>query len=158
GLATRLRQWRPVGFYTTEIRERGFRRGFKLVSLTGERSILSHVDIPGPPRVGKYGVDIAGFETFLRLMGLPETGGQLVIIDEIGKMECFSLEFRRQVADLLDSEALLIATIALRGSGFIAQVKRRADCQLYQLTATNRDKLLAEIAESADRIFKSETT
>ena len=54
-----LQPFHPVGFYTEEIREQGERVGFELVSLDGQRRIMSHVDIPGPFRVGKYGVDVA---------------------------------------------------------------------------------------------------
>jgi nucleoside-triphosphatase len=38
-LATELADLRPVGFYTEEIRENGVRRGFELVSLSGQRGL-----------------------------------------------------------------------------------------------------------------------
>jgi nucleoside-triphosphatase len=46
------------GFYTEEIRSRGVREGFKLITLDGEEAILAHVDIRSPYRVSKYGVDV----------------------------------------------------------------------------------------------------
>ena len=55
----------PAGFYTAEIRERGQRRGFRAVGMDGSEGLLAHVEIPGVHRVGRYGVDVEGFERFL---------------------------------------------------------------------------------------------
>ena len=60
-----LKNFHPVGFYTAEIREEGMRKGLELISLEGKRGILSHVDIKSPYRVGRYKVDVRGFEDFL---------------------------------------------------------------------------------------------
>ena len=51
-VARMLQPFHPVGFYTEEIRAQGQRVGFQLVSLDGQRRIMSHVDIPSPFRVG----------------------------------------------------------------------------------------------------------
>lgn len=134
---------RPVGFYTAEIREKGVRKGFALVSLAGEKGILSHVDGAGP-HVGKYAVDVAGFESFLARIPFHDPGGGIVVIDEIGKMECHSQVFVDLVRELLDGEKMLIATVALRGSGLIAEVKERPDVRLFEMTFKNRDALLTD--------------
>ena len=42
-----------TGFVTEEIRVRGRRVGFSIERLGGERGVLAHVDLPGPPRVGR---------------------------------------------------------------------------------------------------------
>jgi nucleoside-triphosphatase len=86
-LAERLVDYSPVGFYTAEVREGGVRVGFDLVSLTGERRCLAHTGLPGPYRVGRYGVDVLGFEEFLSTIPFFAPDARLVIIDEIGKME-----------------------------------------------------------------------
>jgi nucleoside-triphosphatase len=135
----------PVGFYTAEIRDRGQRTGFELASFDGRRGLLSHVDVRGPHRVGKYGVDVEGFDRFLNGIPWPETGAGLVVIDEIGKMECFSEKFQGLVRRLLASNAPVLATIAGRGSGLIAEVKRRPDVELLPLTLDNRDAVAVEI-------------
>ena len=83
-----------VGFFTTEIRIGGVRKGFELISLDGEKACLSHVDIKGPYRVGKYGVDVAEFESFLDGIAWQRPEVRAVIVDEIGKMECLSRKFR----------------------------------------------------------------
>ena len=99
-------------------------------------------------RVGKYGVDVNGFEDFLN--GLPlldlETGP--FMIDEIGKMECLSNRFSEIVKDILDSEKQLIATIAQKGGGLIANLKKRYDAPLFTLTRENQDNLFKEICSA----------
>lgn len=146
-LERELADLRPVGFYTEEIREKGIRRGFELISLSGRRGLLSHVDIRSPYRVSKYGVDIKSFEDFLDFIPFFERGTEIAIIDEIGKMECFSKKFERIVEKLLDSEKVFISTIALKGSGFIAEVKERNDIRLFEISPANRDSLLSKILQ-----------
>lgn len=143
----------PVGFYTAEIREGGIRRGFEFISLDGRKGILSHVDIRSPFRVGKYKVNVEGFEDFLETIPFfhPET--RLILIDEIGKMECFSEKFKRILIGVLDSEKRVIATIALKGDGLIREVKKRPDVKLLELTHSNRDSFLKEILKEVGPIF-----
>jgi nucleoside-triphosphatase len=47
------------GFYTEEIRDRGTRAGFKIVTLNGEEAVFAHVDFKTPHHVGKYGLDLS---------------------------------------------------------------------------------------------------
>ena len=135
----------PVGFYTEEIREEGIRKGFELVSLDGRRAILSHTDIRSPYRVGKYKVDVKGFENFLDSIPYFSANTHLIMIDEIGKMECLSDQFKKLLEELLESEKGVIATIALKGSGLIEAIKKRHDTKLFQLIKSNWDALLFDI-------------
>jgi len=147
-IVEKLRPLRPVGFYTGEIREGGARKGFTLTAPDGRASILSHVDIKSPHRVGRYGVDVAGFERFLDTLDFSDPVNLVAVIDEIGKMECFSEKFKRLVRDILDSDKYVIATIALKGGGFIGEIKARKDIVVYEITFRNRDSLLSEIIKS----------
>lgn len=140
-LAQQFRHLRPVGFFTEEIREAGVRKGFALRSLDGRQGVLAHVGFSGGPRVGKYGVDVAGFENFLGEISLDEPKAGLVMIDEIGKMECLSRRFQQMIREILGSERLLIATIAQHGGGLIEEIKRRKDVRIYTLTVQNRDTI-----------------
>ncbi len=144
-LSQELKHLHPAGFYTEEIREEGVRKGFELVSLNGKRGILSHKDIKSPYRVGHYRVDIEGFENFLDSLPFFNPLNRLIIIDEIGKMECLSDPFKNLLKKIFDSEKLVIATIALKGSGLIAEIKERQDIQLFELNSHNRDILFLEI-------------
>jgi nucleoside-triphosphatase THEP1 len=60
-------------------------------------------------------------------------------------MECLSNPFKNLLKRILDSEKLVIATIALKGSGLIAEIKERDDIKLFEMTRHNRDSLLLEI-------------
>jgi nucleoside-triphosphatase len=144
-IAEAVRDINPVGFYTTEIREGGVRRGFEMRSFCGERGILAHVDIRSPNRVGKYEVDVEGFDRFLRAIPFFQEEAGIVIIDEIGKMECLSAEFRRLIGDILESDRTFIATVALKGEGLIRQVKESKDVFLFTIRPDNRDRLLGKI-------------
>lgn len=144
-LSTRLAPFRPVGFYTEEIREEGVRKGFELLSLDGTKGLLSHIDIKSPHRVGKYKVDVRGFEVFLKTIPFLSPETHLIILDEIGKMECLSDLFKKILKDILDSEKKVIATIALKGSGLIEEVKKREDAVLFEISLRNRDHLFSEI-------------
>ena len=146
-LSGELRHLHPTGFYTEEIREEGVRKGFELISLEGRRGILSHVGIKSPYRVGRYGVDIKNFDDFLDSIPFFHPLTRLIIIDEIGKMECLSDKFKKILKGILDFEKRVIGTIALKGSGLIAEVKEREDIKLFEISQSNRETLLSEILE-----------
>ena len=132
------------GFYTAEIREAGERVGFAVNTLDGRRGLLAHVGIGSRARVGRYGVDVKGFEDLV--LPLLEAGrAGLYVIDEVGRMECFSRAFCDKVRALLDSGAPVLGTVALKGGGFIAEVKARDDVALFEVTVKNRDVLPGEI-------------
>jgi nucleoside-triphosphatase THEP1 len=132
------------GFYTAEIRESGERVGFAVCTLDGRSGVLSHIRFGGGARVGRYGVDVKGFEGLV--LPLLEAGrAGLYVVDEIGKMESFSGAFCDKVRALLDSGAPVLGTVALKGGGFIAEVKARDDVALFEVTVKNRDALPGEI-------------
>jgi nucleoside-triphosphatase len=136
-----------TGFYTEEIREGKQRVGFALVGLDGRRGVLSDVKFSGPHRVGRYGVDIAGFESFLHDLEMTNPALRLVVIDEIGKMECISVLFRKLVLEYLDSPVPFLATIAMRGTPPIDKIKVRQDVKLISISHENRDKKFREVLE-----------
>ena len=144
-LVVKLQYLNPVGFYTAEIRKGGTRRGFSLKGLDGKSGMLAHVEFRTGFRVGKYGVDVNGFKNFLN--GIPWLDPQTgpVMIDEIGKMECLSDRFTEIIKEVLGSEKQLIATIALKGGGFIAALKKRSDAQLFTLARGNQDATFGQI-------------
>ena len=83
---------------------------------------------------------------FARFLGGPDlAGARLIVIDEIGKMACFSARFVSFVETLLDGGQPVLATVALRGGGFIADVKRRADVEEVAVTAKDRDWVVGEV-------------
>ena len=144
-LARLIADLSPSGFYTEEIREGRERRGFRMAGFDGSRGMLAHVDFRGHHRVGHYGVDVAGFEAFLGRLALETSPTSLIILDEIGKMECLSPRFKSLVRNLLESDKTLVASVAMTGEGFIAQMKKRPDCQIVEITPANREKLAGDL-------------
>jgi nucleoside-triphosphatase len=133
-----------AGFLTRELREGGSRVGFEIETFDGERAILAHVELEGPPRVSKYGVDLEAFER-LALPAITDPGDAVVVIDELGKMELASQRFRELVGGLIDQEIRLVATIHAHRHPFTDRVKRRADVELLRVTRQGRDALPEEI-------------
>ncbi len=144
-LAKRLKDHKIQGFYTSEIRVAGVRKGFELISFNGHHGVLAHVDFQSLFRVGKYGVDLDAFERFLESLGSPREPDAIVVIDEIGKMECLSPKFRLLITEMLISDCTLIATIASKGDRFIEDCKRRPDVSLVTVTQSNRSSLTDQI-------------
>ena len=70
-----------------------------------------------------------------------------MIIDEIGKMECFSNKFVKIVSELLDSPATFVATIAHTDGGIKGRIKKRDDVTLYKMNLDNREALLEEVLD-----------
>jgi nucleoside-triphosphatase len=142
-LAELLRErGRPVqGFVTHELRERGVRVGFEVETLDGRRTVLAHVDLPGPPRVGKYGVDLEAFER-VALPALEEPpSGTVVVLDELGKMELASDAFRSVISQLFETSLEIVATVQVVRHPFTDALKRRPDAERVRVTRANRGEL-----------------
>lgn len=134
---------RPVtGFFTKEIRDGGKRVGFSIVALDGKIGVLAHQDIRGRFRVGKYGVNMEDIDRVAVPSMSPAGSDVIIVIDEIGKMECFSSLFRESLITVLDSQNPVIGSIALKGSPFIEKLKTRKDISLIEVTEKNRDELV----------------
>lgn len=152
-VAEALGERRAAGFLTDEIRERGARRGFRLVTLDGREWVMAHVGLSKQARIGKYGVDIAAIDAATGVALALRPGIEIYLVDEIGRMECLAPRFVSAMEDLLDSGRVVIATIARHGEGFIRAVKARSDCVLWEVTRANRDRLPAQIlAWLAERV------
>lgn len=132
------------GFYTEEERVDGKRVGFMMHTLEGRQGYLAHQDIDAQFHIRRYGVDIENIET-IAIPSIEPKEGQVIILDEIGKMECFSSPFVEAVKRALDSSNIVIGTITLGGTEFIQTVKMRDDIDLIEVTPENRDELPAII-------------
>jgi nucleoside-triphosphatase len=136
------------GFYTEEIRSQGIRQGFRLITLDGQDTILAHVKIKSRYRVGKYGVDIDALDR-VGVSALQRASQQceLVVVDEIGKMELFSASFREAVLKIIDSGQRLLGTIMLSPNPWADAIKRRPQVKLVPVTGTNHLQVLAGLRQ-----------
>lgn len=137
----------PVsGFTTEEIREGSRRLGFQVESVSGGRAVLAHIELSGPPRVGKYGVDLGSFERVALPSIAAPTG--VVVIDELGKMELASREFRRAIAALFEMDLTIVATVHAFAHPVTDALKQRRGVKVIRISPQNRESLPAELAAS----------
>jgi nucleoside-triphosphatase len=143
---------RAGGFCTEEIRKGNTREGFRIRTLDGRNGILAHVSHSGPFRVGRYGVDVDSFEGIV----LPSLESafkrdELVIIDEIGKMELFSRRFRSLILRILASEKKILAVIHQRTDPFTERIRQCPNVEIWTVTKTNRNSLPSLILEKLEQ-------
>ena len=131
-----------TGFFTQEVRERGKRVGFSITTLDGKEGVLAHQEIKSRFRVGKYGVNLDHIDEIAVPSMIPSKADEIVVIDEIGKMECFSPLFRQTLVKVLDSENPVLGSITMKGGKFIQKVREREDVFLVHVTEKNRDELV----------------
>jgi len=135
------------GFFTEEIRSsNGVRLGFKLVTLDGQSATLAHMKIRSRYRVGKYGVDIETMDK----VGVPALqkaaqGCDIIVIDEIGKMELFSDSFKKAVLQVIDGGKKVLGTIMFSTNPWADAVKSRPEVELIPVTGANNNTVLQEL-------------
>lgn len=129
-----------IGFYTEEERSGDRRIGFLMKTLDGKNAYLAHQDIKSDFNIRRYGVSIHNIETIAVPSMLP-VENNVIILDEIGKMECFSDIFKEAALKVLDSPNIVIGTITLGGNDFIQSLKNRDDMEVTEVTHQNRDTL-----------------
>ena len=136
------------GFYTEEIRNQGIREGFRLVTLDGQDAILAHVNINSPYRVSKYGVDIDSLDKVgVSALHRAVRECDLAVIDEIGKMELFSANFRRAVSQIIDSGKRVLGTIMLNPNPWADAIKLKPQVNVVTVTRANYHQVLKELLE-----------
>ncbi|KAM6956310.1 cancer-related nucleoside-triphosphatase [Aplochiton taeniatus] len=161
------------GFYTEEVRERGRRVGFDVVTITGERGHLSRVRDSAEASherreytVGQYVVDLLSFENlalplFRNMKSAGEGGSRVFVIDEIGKMELFSKSFIRAVRETLDSSAYcVLGTIPIpkgKPLALVEEVRGRKDVKVFTVSKENRNSILPNIVSSLQECLKRTT-
>jgi nucleoside-triphosphatase len=138
---------RVGGFVTAELRERGRRVGFAVETFDGQRATLAHVSLAGPLRVSRYGVDLEAFERVaLPALDAAERA-DVIVLDELGKMELASDRFCDRVLAVFVSARPVVATTHVFRHPFTDALKRREDVERLRVTQKTRDALPAELAE-----------
>ncbi len=131
-----------VGFYVTDWQ-------------TKERAVFAHLDFDTKDKVNKYGVNLAALEkigvtAIEKAINNPEY--DIIIIDEIGKMEMLSERFCEIVVEALDSDKPIMVTLHKKSrTPLLQDIRRRDDMRILEVTQVNRnllpykiEKILAE--------------
>jgi nucleoside-triphosphatase len=141
---------RAGGFYTEEIPGEGVRgrRGFRIITLDGKEGVLAEVGLESRFNVGKYGVNMKDLEE----IGVAAINKSLdvkewIVVDEIGKMEEFSNEFKDVMMRALNSNKRVLTTIRSKDSAFTSDIKLRSDVEIIKLTVPNRQEIFSRLEE-----------
>ena len=134
------------GFYTEEIRTGGERQGFRIITLDGKETILAHVNISSPYQVSKYKVDTDRLdEVGVSALRQALKESDLIVIDEIGKMELLSPQFKQIVLQAIDSGKKVLGTIMLSPHPFADGIKCHREVKTLLVTRTNHGEVLGEV-------------
>lgn len=132
------------GMINEPIIEGRYRIGFTTRNLqTGEMVTFAHTSITSKIMVGKIGVDIEK----LNSVGVSAIKSacedcDIIVIDEVGKMEVESEDFCQTVRDSLDVDKPMIITLHKKSRNPLLQdIRRRDDVRILEVTPTNRDLL-----------------
>ena len=134
------------GFYTEEIRSGGIRQGFKITTLHEQNAILAHVDISSQHKISKYGIDVNNLDK-VGVVAIRQAikEDDLIVIDEIGKMELLSPRFKEAVLQAINSGKKVLGTIMLSPHPFTNEIKRHPGVEVVQLSRAKYEQVLSEV-------------
>jgi len=132
------------GIITEPIIEDNRRIGFSVMDWrTKQKSVLAHTEIQSKFMVGKFGVDLTILESVgvAALMRACEEAN-VIVIDEVGKMEVESEKFVGAVKFALDVEKPMLLTLHKKSRNPLLQdIRRRDDVRILEVTPINRNLL-----------------
>jgi nucleoside-triphosphatase len=133
------------GFITPEIREGGRRTGFYVKDVfSGAMEVFASVDFKIGPKVSKYGIDIDAFEKIaLKAIDFALENCDVIVVDELGRMEFFSENFKKKLEALMLIDKPLLAVLH---RNFLSNFKQFGE--IIEVTQENREKLPEELAKS----------
>ncbi len=111
--------------------------------LTGESQIFASSEIESKIMIGKIGVDLDKFEE-ISITAIRDACDKcdIIIIDEVGKMEVESQAFIDIVKEALDINKPMILTLHKKSRNPLLQdIRRRDDVRILEVTPTNRNLL-----------------
>jgi len=137
------------GFSTPEVRKGGIRIGFDIIDInSGKKIPLARAGIYNTKfKLGKYSVFIKEFNKYLNeSLNIEENHLDILIIDEIGKMELFSEKFQEFIKRSFNSETQIIATIGEKIKHPIKNyILNLPKVMLFNLTRKNQQEVFQEI-------------
>jgi nucleoside-triphosphatase len=138
------------GMITEPIVEKQRRSGFQIVDwLTKESMVFAHKDLKSRVRSGSYGVNLAALEDLgIRALTDARQNADVVVIDEVGKMEVESEAFTKAVVDTLDQDKSIIMTLHKKSRNPLLQdIRRRDELRLLEVTPVNKNLLAFKIVK-----------
>lgn len=110
------------------------------------------------PRIGKYSVYIQEFEDLaLPVLSSDNHNRQLLVIDEIGKMELISKKFETAVNFCIE-KCIILATIPQKmyhSLLLVQKLETNPKTRLFVISKDNRNKLQVEIVKTVLNALKN---
>jgi len=138
------------GVLTRDVREKGVRTGFQIVSLSdGIIGTLASVSLKAGPKVGKYIVNLHDLKNiFATSIIYAIEYADVIVCDEVGPMELISPDVRRAIETLLDCNKPVIGSVHKRlKDPIIDRIIGSTDMKVYEITFENRESLHKTIIE-----------
>ena len=134
------------GMITTPLIEKKKRVGLYVEDWqTKEKEVFARLDLDSKDKVGKYGVDLAALErvgVHAIEKAINDEDTDIIVIDEIGKMEMLSEKFCEMVIEALDSDKPIMVTLHKKSrTPLLQDIRRRDDIRILEVTAVNRNLL-----------------
>lgn len=111
--------------------------------LTGESQVFASTDFESKFMIGKIGVDLGKFEE-VGITAIKDACEKcdIIVIDEVGKIEVESQTFIDTVKYALDVKKPMILTLHKKSRNPLLQdIRRRDDVRILEVTPTNRNLL-----------------
>jgi nucleoside-triphosphatase len=138
------------GMITEPIVERNRREGFYVMDwATKERRVFAHTEIGSKVTVGRFGVDITVLDEIgVQALRHATEHADVIVIDEVGKMEVESDAFIAAVKDALEADKPILLTLHKKSRNPLLQdIRRRDDVRILEVTQVNRNLLPYKIVK-----------
>ncbi|HUT26437.1 MAG TPA: NTPase [Methanomassiliicoccales archaeon] len=132
------------GMITEPILDDKKRTGLYVIDwITKKKAVLAATDIESKFTVGKYGIDIQVLEDIgVQALTNACADADVIVIDEVGKIEVESKKFVKAVEDALEVEKPMLLTLHKKSRNPLLQdIRRRDDVRILEVTPINRNLL-----------------
>lgn len=132
------------GMITEPILRGDVRLGFNVMDWeTKELDVFAHVNIPSEIRVGKYGLNLEPLEKIgVKALENAISNSDVIIVDEVGKMELESNLFVEIVKKAIDTEKPIVLTLHKKSRNpLLQEIRRRDNVRILEVTAVNKSLL-----------------
>jgi len=132
------------GMITEAIFFRNRKVGFYVIDwLTKKKRKFAHENIESTIHVEEYGVDMRALDAVgVKAIKNAIKSADVIIIDEVGKMEVESPGFVEAVNEAMDCDKPLIMTLHKKSRNPLLQdIRRRDDLRILEVTPVNRNLL-----------------
>ncbi|MCI4322757.1 MAG: NTPase [Thermoplasmata archaeon] len=138
------------GMVTQPVEVKGRRSGFEITNwMTKESEVFAHESLKSRVRSGKYGVNLSALEGLgIRSLEQAREGADVIVIDEVGKMEVESDAFTKMVVNTLDCDKSIVMTLHKKSRNPLLQdIRRRDELRLLEVTPVNKNLLAFKIVK-----------